>query len=71
MGEIRITSPCKTRGYPYPVCKNKISFTVCATKHSKDDNTKSDHTELLSGSIQSNFNGSNTFGTMKISSRQG
>ena len=22
MGEIRIVSPGKTRGYPYPVCKN-------------------------------------------------
>ena len=23
MGEIRIVGPGKTRGYPYPVCKNK------------------------------------------------
>ena len=25
MGEIRIVGPGKTRGYPYPVCKNKRS----------------------------------------------
>ena len=25
MGEIRIVSPGKTRGYPYPVCKKNIS----------------------------------------------
>ena len=24
MGEIRIVSPGKTRGYPYPVCKKTI-----------------------------------------------
>ena len=27
MGEIRIVGPGKTRGYPYPVCKNALSFT--------------------------------------------
>ena len=26
MGEIRIVGPGKTRGYPYPVCKNELSF---------------------------------------------
>ena len=26
MGEIRIVSPDKTRGYPYPVCKTIISL---------------------------------------------
>ena len=25
MGEIRIVSPGKTRGYPYPVCKKILS----------------------------------------------
>ena len=25
MGEIRIVGPGKTRGYPYPVCKNFLS----------------------------------------------
>ena len=25
MGEIRIVGPGKTRGYPYPVCKKRIS----------------------------------------------
>ena len=25
MGEIRIVVPGKTRGYPYPVCKNTIA----------------------------------------------
>ena len=25
MGEIRIVSPDKTHGYPYPVCKKRIS----------------------------------------------
>ena len=24
MGEIRIVGPGKTRGYPYPVCKNSL-----------------------------------------------
>ena len=28
MGEIRIVSPGKTRGYPYPVCKKEISSTA-------------------------------------------
>ena len=27
MGEIRIVGPSKTRGYPYPVCKN-LQYTV-------------------------------------------
>ena len=27
MGEIRIVSPGKTRGHPYPVCKKKQSYT--------------------------------------------
>ena len=31
MGEIRIVGPGKTRGYPYPVCKNKDSEqSVCS-----------------------------------------
>ena len=25
MGEIRIVGPGETRGYPYPVCKNRFS----------------------------------------------
>ena len=29
MGEIRIVGPGKTRGYPYPVCKNISIFHVC------------------------------------------
>ena len=28
MGEIRIVSPGKTRGYPYPVCKKKLSLSI-------------------------------------------
>ena len=28
MGEIRIVSPSKTIGYPYPVCKNKDIFSI-------------------------------------------
>ena len=27
MGEIRFVGPCKTRGYPYPVCKNTRAST--------------------------------------------
>ena len=26
MGEIRIVSPSKTHGYPYPVCKKELSI---------------------------------------------
>ena len=29
MGEIRIVRPDKTRGYPYPVCKNTSIFHGC------------------------------------------
>ena len=45
MGEIRIFSPGKTRGYPYPVCKKRIvspgkirgySYPVCKKIKSKD-----------------------------------
>ena len=28
MGEIRIVGPGKTRGYPYPVCKKRISLST-------------------------------------------
>ena len=43
MGEIRIVSPGKTRGYPYPVCKKRIvgpgktrgyPYPVCKNKKS-------------------------------------
>ena len=33
MGEVRIVSPDKTRGYPYPVYKKEFSIT---TKHRTD-----------------------------------
>ena len=32
MGEIRIVGPGKTRGYPYRVCKKKVSHSLMAVK---------------------------------------
>ena len=48
MGEIRIVSPGRTRGYPYPVCKKRQSYRAQwkeirrrgRQKKRWDDNTK-------------------------------
>ena len=47
----------------------RLAESVLGTAHSKNNAITSRYKSRRE--IQSNFNGSNTFGTMKISSRQG
>ena len=53
MGEIRIVSPGKTHGYPYPVCKKKWVFSRSSglTKKILQSTVKKKETEekVLSG----------------------
>ena len=53
------------------ICQSIFVTQMLAGKNTRKGETDKTHTSLLLDNIQSNFNGSNTHGTMKIISRHG